>query len=267
MINRIHSLIDLPLILVSGQARSGTTVLTKAIGRHRSVFSNLKESNYLADVVAAVQKTLTMKTRRGQLLVPEKEFAEKFRETLWQVLFPIELWDEAEPPLAVSTYSALNAEVADFLPQFFPKLQIVNIVRNGLEVVASRMAHKHIGACSFEEHCLAWASCIDVISWGEPHDFFHLIRQEDFLNEERTQRVFEELYPSMGLPTCRRSVVFVGRRKINTTRLESESEDAELNLENRRERWKSWYPEQRKTFERICGPVMEQLNFEIPWAQ
>ena len=60
----------------------------------------------------------------------------------------------------------MRSEVAEFLVEFIPNIQIVNIVRNGLEVVASRIAHAHIGKRTFEEHCVAWSAAEDMIELG-----------------------------------------------------------------------------------------------------
>ena len=79
-----HPFIDTPLLLVSGQARSGTTVLTKAIGAHAGVYSNLKESNYLVDLVWSVQRACKMETRRSQLAVSVEQFKSTFRSAIWQ---------------------------------------------------------------------------------------------------------------------------------------------------------------------------------------
>lgn len=260
-----HPFIDLPLLLVSGQARSGTTVLTKALGAHPQVFSNLKESNYLVDLTWSIQRACTMETRRRQLLVSETEFTESFREALWQVLFPTELWKSPAPPLAVSTFSAMRSEVAEFLIKFIPQTRIINIVRNGVEVVASRLAHEHIGKRTFEEHCVAWAAAMDMITWGESKEQFFLIRQEDFLLPEQTQTLFADLFRNLGLGEDSASADFVAAGIINTTRNENDTDATVANLTTRRDRWKCWSSLQRQTFERICKIPMFQLGYEIPW--
>lgn len=261
----IHPFIKSPLLLVSGQARSGTTVLTKAIGSHPQVYSNQKESNYLVDLVWTIQRACKMETRRRQLLVSEGEFQDRFRDTLWHVLFPTNGWDAAEPPRCVSTFSAMRSEVAEFLVEFIPQVRIINIVRNGVEVVASRMAHQHIGKRTFEEHCVAWAAAIDMITWGESKEEFYLIRQEDFLSQEKTQAVFSDLFRSLGLRDDPASADFVAGGIINTTRSDFDTDETVANLNTRGDRWKNWSPSQRETFERICKIPMLQLGYDVPW--
>ena len=67
------------MLLVNGQARSGTTVLTRAIGSHPSVLSNMRESNYLDDVTRLLKNNLAKQNRLVDgsvaLKAPQADFA------------------------------------------------------------------------------------------------------------------------------------------------------------------------------------------------
>ena len=147
---------DLPLILVSGQARSGTTILTRAIGAHPQVLSNNRENVWLRDVVEVVGKTLDDPSRVRQMSVEPEIFLRGFRETAYRMLFPETLCGDASGEVkALSTFTSLREEMFDALPIFLPNFRLVNIVRSGLEVVASRLKHAHISqAGDFRTHCV-----------------------------------------------------------------------------------------------------------------
>ena len=262
-----HPFLNVPFLLVSGQGRSGTTVLTKAVGSHSAIYSNMKESNYIVDLVWSVMRACKMEHRRSQLAVTEQELQANFRNALWHTLFPIDGWRNGEgtPPAAVSTFSALRSEVADFLIEFLPNVHIVNIVRNGLEVVASRMAHEHIGKRSFREHCIAWAAAMDIIGWGKSNKQFSLIRHETFLDPDATAKTFRELFSTLELAQDDAPTQFVCGGLINTTRLENDTDQSVDDLANRKERWRSWTDSQRETFTEICRPAMLSLGYEMPW--
>lgn len=262
----LQTFIDLPMVLVSGQARSGTTVLTKAIGNHSQVFSNLKESNFVVDVVWSIMRACKMEARRSQLVVSEADFQSTFKTALWDVLFPRTLWEPSHQPSVVSTFSAMRSEVAEFLVEFLPDVRIVNIVRNGVEVVASRVAHKHIGKRSFQEHCVAWAAAMDMISWGQqyPENFF-LVRHESLLQVDSTEHVFESLFRWLQLSSDPACAGFVAKGIINTTRSDDDTDQSAQDLSTRGDRWRSWTADQRSTFEDVCGTAMNQLGYSIPW--
>ena len=227
----------------------------------------MKESNYIVDLVWSVMRACKMEHRRSQLAVTEQELQANFRNALWHTLFPIDGWSNGEgtSPAAVSTFSALRSEVADFLIEFLPNVHIVNIVRNGLEVVASRMAHEHIGKRSFREHCIAWAAAMDIIGWGKSNKQFSLIRHETFLDPDATAKTFRELFSTLELVQDDASTQFVCGGLINTTRLENDTDQSVDDLANRKERWRSWTDSQRETFTEICRPAMLSLGYEMPW--
>ena len=91
-----HRFEDLPLILVTGQARSGTTVLTHAFGAHPKIHSNLKESSIISDIAAALRVNLEKHGRRVQLTLTPSELTLNLRRVLLHCLFP----DSTDPGAA-----------------------------------------------------------------------------------------------------------------------------------------------------------------------
>lgn len=261
----LHPFLELPFLFVTGQARSGTTVLTRAVGSHPDVFSNMMESNYIGELVWTVRRTVEMEVRNTQLAVSPETLKQQFANALFHVLFPLELWDSSAPPKAVSTFSAMRVENADFLLEFLPHLHVVNIVRNGLEVVASRMAHEHIGKRDFREHCVAWAAAMEMIDWGAKQDSFTLFRHEQFLDPQKTVETFDQLFAMFNLPASSQPAEFVSQGIINSTRTESDTDESAKDLRSRRDRWRTWTQSQRATFEEVCAAAMHSLGYEMPW--
>lgn len=259
-----HAFQDVPLLLATGQGRSGTTVLTKALAEHPAVFSNRVESNVMKDVLLAGRASSTVPSRVRQMVLDRAQHDLVFRRLLLELLFPIDRWTRAESPLRLSTFSAMNPEAAEFAVSVFPGIHFANIVRHGIEVVASRMVHRSLGQHSFSEHCQAWAAAREMAAWGASRGDFTLIRHEQLLDQESLKRTFENLLQRAGLPDHPACRDYVWNHRFNQTRYDQETEDSQTDLARRRQRWNLWTTEQQQTFLEFCGPALEFFGYALP---
>ena len=262
-LNRTEQLLDLPFILISGQARSGTTILTRALAAHPAVLSNGLESTWLRDVLELLEANLDDESRMRQCLVDPDQFAATFRAAAFQILFPRKIWP-AQVPQAVSTFSSLKQDVFPRLRDLLPQVKLLNIVRNGIEVVSSRMRHRAIGQLPFERHCQAWSRAVDVFEWADGKPFFKGVRHEQLL-VGRATGLFQEIQQWAGLEDSDECHQFVEQNLINTTSGPQESIRRPAELTARAERWRDWTADQRIQFEQICGPAMNYFEYPIPW--
>ena len=201
-----HRFENLPLVLVTGQARSGTTVLTHAFAAHPNIRSNLKESSIVGDIAAVLRVNLDKPGRRNDLTITPQKLALNMRRFLLHSLFPesdtTDSQDHPSPdiPRAISTFSSLRVEDLDFVTRIFPSLIIANIYRNGVEVVASRMTHSHIGPqVEFEQHCIAWAHATDSLQWGVEKTNFVPFPHHDLLDRNKTNLLFKQVLDQVGI--------------------------------------------------------------------
>ena len=268
MIDRLQ---ELPLILVSGQARSGTTILTRAIGAHPQVLSNLRENVWLRDIMAVVVQTLDDPTRIRELSVGEDEFLAEFRDTAYRVLFPKAVRELKPDAKVLSTFTSLRGDMFDSLPRFLPNFRLVNIVRNGLEVVSSRLKHEHISrAGNFQTHCVAWAHSVDIVNWfrknSQLKDRFFLVRHEQLLDPKSCREVFGRIQYRFGLDRSDACETFVQENFVSRIAEKDPSPQSNEGAQDRKNAWQSWSQNQRETFEEVCGGAMAELNYEVPWS-
>lgn len=256
---------NIPWLLATGQGRSGTTVLTRALAEHPAVCSNAVESNVMKEVLLAGYHSSTMPSRVRQMVLPREEHDRVFRNMLVELLFPPTLWPEPADPQVLSTFSAMEPAAAGFAVEVLPGIHFANIVRNGIEVVASRMAHRVLGQHSFEQQCVAWAAGIEMVQWGENRQDFTLIRHEELLEEHACRQTTRRLLERAGLAACPAVADYFLNHQRNRTRCSGETEAEAADLSRRHRRWKAWTDSQRQTFERICRPAMEFFGYPIPW--
>lgn len=259
-----HRFENVPLLLVTGQGRSGTTVLTKAIAEHPDIYSNRVESNVMKDVLLAGRSSSTVPSRVRQMVLSREEHDLVFRRMLLSLLFPADGWQAQNLPGSLSTFSAMNPEAAEFALTVFPGLHFANIVRNGVEVVASRMVHRVLGQHSFHEHCLAWAAAAEMVRWGQSRDDFTLIRHEALLEQESCRSTFAQLFERCRLPDSPASSDYVSGNRFNQTSYESEGGSDQDRLTTRQQRWNHWTADQRKQFVDLCGEGMEFFGYSLP---
>ncbi len=221
--------------------------------------------------MAVVGQTLNDPSRTRQMSVAPEEFLNGFRETSYRMLFPQSLLDGAGEIKALSTFTSLRDDMFDSLPLFLPNFRLLNIVRNGLEVVASRLKHAHISkAGDFRTHCIAWAHSIDIIRWFGQHaelkDRLFLVRHELLLQEDSCQEVFGRVQKRFGLERSDACEKFVRENFVSRNTVEDAvSPQTKEGAESRSRAWKSWTEDQRSVFEEVCGPAMAELSYEIPW--
>jgi len=262
---------DLPLILVSGQARSGTTILTKAIAAHPQVLSNGKENNWLRDLAIFIQDTFADDSRVQQLAVSKDSFLARFRGAAYRNLFPEIAQPLDESIKALSTFSSLREDMFDMLPMMLPNAVLVNIVRNGVQVVDSRMRHKHIGkGRSFREHCVAWAHSLDVVQWAENADAMKdrlfVVRHEQLLSPESCQKVFSDMQTWLKLDPSSACFDFVQGNFVSQNK-DTVSPQTTEGSQTRKLAWQNWDARQRAEFEEVCSTAMKHFGFPIPWQK
>lgn len=262
----------LPFVWITGQARSGTTVVTRAIGSHPQVLCNGRENNFLADLVSFVKSNVQHPNRMRQCPVSPGDFAKAYRDATFEVMFPraelhppVHSTGGEQPYKAVAAFSSLNSELADFADSFFHQVHWVLVIRNGIEVVESRMKHWNLAKADFADHCRAWAAAADMVRWSTGRENATVIRHEWLLDPDQTRRCFADLQQRLSLDPSDAPMEFVNDHHVSGRRRgEVENVDRET-LAARAEAWREWTPAQRATYREVCGETARLLGYPIPF--
>lgn len=244
------------------------------MGQHPDIYYNGKENNVVHEIVKLAYRNCTMKSRKFSMVVEQKRYDAIFRHTIESLIWP-------DPQLKGRPLlmAAINPEGGqlDYLQNLFPESKILGLVRNGIEVVSSRMNFDAFADSPFENHCQVWNRSLGVVNWGaENPGLFRLFRQEWFYQREVLKEQLDSAFEWLDVQHSELVLNHINQtlRHPTDTAAELDRQNfAEVTVEkkkeyflSKRDRWRSWSETQRSMFADICGPGMEQLGYEIPWT-
>lgn len=259
-----HAYKGIPLVLLTAVGRSGTNAVRRALGRHPAIDSTGCENNVINDVLDTARRNCTVRSRRVTMRVGQSVYRRQFRDLILNLLWP---HPRPDRPGALLAFSDLHPDNADFLGQLFPGARTVVLVRNGVEVVASRMLYQGFRHRSFEHHCMRWSAGVEIARWARLRPGAHVVRHEALLERDAAELAFGELLHACGLPIAPACVDSLFEEPhIHPTVAPHEGKHLRNDLAGRARRALSWSADQRRTFTRICGPAMRELGYDLPWA-
>ncbi|MHC4141730.1 MAG: sulfotransferase [Planctomycetota bacterium] len=262
-----HAYDDIPLVVLSGVGRSGTFALRDALGRHAQVHSTGSENNILYDLLSTAQRNCTIEARRIAMQVDQATYDRLFHDLILNLLWPE---PRTELPRQLLAFSNLLPDRAAYLCRLYPgqvgaaKVRIVYLVRNGIEVVSSRLRFGNFVDLPFRQHCEVWARSVEMAEWGRDRDDFLLLRHERLLVAETLSESLDAFWTFAGLPAEPK----IFERLLNVCYHPTSEDDANSpgeTLRKRADRWRDWTDEQRRTFADVCGETMRYWGYEMPW--
>ena len=259
-----HPYEGLPLIVVTGVGRSGTTALRHCLSAHPDLHSTGNENNIIFDVLETARLNCTYPSRKGTMHVAPAAYDRQFRLLLLNLLWP-EPKRGKERPKGLLATSDLTPNRADYLLRVFPTAGIVYIVRNGISVVSSRITHPNFRNEPLEEHCRRWAATREMAEWGSARSEFVLIRQEDLLTGENAEGCLRRALDIIDLSYDQTCLTALLEKRHHPTRFEDEKPEHAADLRKRAERWRLWSEEHRSVFEQRCAETMRFFGYPIPW--
>lgn len=154
---------------------------------------------------------------------------------------------------------------AQGLKAIFPGCQIICMVRNGIDVVGSRMKYKGFSSLPFEEHCMNWRDTVSKYAYVDRLDWGIVIRYEDFLSDQAS--TLSKIADFLGCHGNYDGVVHYVKTNVlhPLDKSDQSVSDAAAFLNSRNACWHSWNEEQRRTFIDICGSDMKSKGYKIPF--
>lgn len=260
-------------LFLCGVGRSGTTALRRSIGLHEQIYYNGFENNSVQDLIGVAIRNCTMPTRKSSMAIEQSEYDQLFRNLIQQLI-----WPENEGSRRPVYMAAINPEASqlDYMRSVFPGCKFVSLLRNGIEVVSSRMEYPSFAAAGFDSHCQVWNRSAEVYQWAEAHpNDSLLLRHEWFYQPQRLNQWMRELSDMLSLEysTIPEEQILGALQHPTSSSIAMEqtefaastAEDKQSYFQSKRERWRSWSPEQRQRFTDLCGEAMRRLGYDLPW--
>lgn len=279
---RLYRRIYSHALLVSGPARSGTTILLRLVGAHPRVLGVEAEAHAMTDfarIAAAHSTGPEAAYRQSCLALPVEEFERrlaalafesfagrlvrggplhKLRRTASEGAWPR---DRAITHWCAKT-KATRTAIQGF-QNMFPNVRYVHIVRNGVDTVYSRMRYPGFSHLSFGAQCEAWCGEISYYRTLREADGVLIVRHEDLTC--RVEETVGRILDFCGLEWEDAPLECVTKKYVHP--LDEETRDVESVAEEIRSRkpvWDKWDDDRRKTFRQICGASMEELGYGLP---
>ncbi len=243
-----HPYEDLPLLVLTGVGRSGTTALRKALSTHPAIISTGHEHNVAFDVLECARRNRTEGSRRFAMQTTDEVHDALFRRLIYDLVFPEPA--PAREGQCVMLFTNLFPETATYLTEALTTTRVVCLVRNGVEVIASRMKHEHFGSDDFERHCHVWTNAAAMSDWCADRSDSIVIRYERLKADPVS--VCDEIAHLMGIEPSAAPGAHLRQHTYHPT-------------DHGGPAWASWTDAHRRTFETLCGEAMRQLGYDIPW--
>ncbi len=259
-------------LFLCGVGRSGTTILRTSLGMHPDIYYNNRENNVVQDLLAVAKTNSAVASRKHAMVVEQDEYHRIFRDAISDLLWPDQ--DLRKRPIQMAAINP-SGDQLDCLCEVFPGAHIIGLVRNGIEVVSSRMRYESFAQGKFESHCNVWNRCQGVFEWGQANpDRFRLIRHEWFYDSEQLGKKLDEVFDWLNIEVASQPAAGVLNRLQHPTGSETEilvdfamltEQEKAAYFQAKANRWQDWNEEQRDRFKADCGNLMNILGYQMPW--
>lgn len=260
-------------IFLCAVGRSGTTIFRTALGEHPEIYYNGMENNVVHELINVAQKNCSMPSRRFAMVVDQQRYDQIFGQAIESLIWPDPA--KANRPVRLAAINPTGDQL-DYLRQVFPNSKIIALVRNGIEVVSSRMQYESFARNTFDSHCKVWNRSRSVVDWGSNHpEHFRLFRQEWFYRPELLKTQLEDFFQWASLRPDEgvwQHITGTLRHPTGDLHHDSTTGFADASpvwkktyFESKRDRWRTWDASQRALFADQCGDFMRQLGYDVPW--
>ncbi|WNH09621.1 sulfotransferase family protein [Thalassobellus suaedae] len=249
------------ILLVTGTGRSGTTMLRKSLGQHNQIYYRGNENNIFLDIVSTFHKNCTMKSRKVAMELSQVQYDVEVKKIIFSILFPA--LDKNRKYKYFLIASALDSKILEYIKVLFPNIKILQIIRNGIEVVSSRMNYEGFKYDGFENHIEVWNKDIEIGKHCKEifGDNYKIVKQECFLDSWALKKNLEEIFDWLEVKYDDNVYNSISQTKFHPTVIKIE--DA-VNLKNRVDRWGMWSEEQKALFKDKALTNMKALGYKIP---
>lgn len=264
-------------IVITGAARSGTTAVTQALGRHPEIAAGPGEAPYLAVLGRAVMPLKSGPTAAyfaESLRLARPALDERLRRLAFEVALGADfglatlLRHAARHRGRLATRWCARAspdeDAAHGLRALFPAVRFVHVMRSGIEVVASRQRFPAFSRLAFAEHCRAWARNVAVSRFLRAREDTLVVRHEELLADPAG--TFATLLDGLAVGRHPGPATFAASTHLHPLDAPTAFGVAVRDVVAQRpEAHAAWTAAERETFKAVCGDAMREAGYPVPF--
>lgn len=272
--------IQRPIIVVGG-SRSGTSVLTHALGKHPEVYSYNGEAPFITDIGGMVHglefaNTTELEYYRNALRISREHIYAHLRQLAYESAFGpaygfrsmTQAFIKGRLGMGTTRWCAKSfpsRSVADGLQRLFPGVRFIMIHRSGIDVVHSRTKFHGFKNLDFRTQCEEWARSIRDFIYLTEYPAAMTLRHQDLV--DRPEEVFRDIFKFLGLPDHPSAAKYCLTNQVHP--LEAcqpvTHVDVKIRMTTRLPASDKWNDCQKSIFREACQEAMTAMGYHIPF--
>lgn len=266
-------------VFVIGAGRAGTSILQRALSQHSQIVSADSESPFIPYIGFLVHPFVYRENKAYHLeslatslmymydvfvrICFESAFGEHYglrylvggQKFALYKLPRIRYWCAKTFP---------NKQEALGLIELFPEVRFIHIIRNGCEVVNSRMRKRGMRDLGFEENCAEWARQVSKYDYLAAIEQSILIRHENLVSSP--DEVFRTIQSFIGVDYDDGPKIYASSTLVHPLdkRTQPEVNVGDL-LTARPPAYQNWTADQKAVFKDVCSEAMQITGYSIPF--
>lgn len=268
-------------VFVVACARSGSTALCSALGRHPRVLMAEQEGPLMVWIGEVAYQYALGKVSgymRGSVRLEPEVFRRSFKQLCYTSAWGLRLGYSYNPGNLHSKNWAFSrgrcleywgikafpsSEAADGLSWLYPQVKFVYLFRNGLDVVQSMAKWSFFRELGFAERCRWWRDNAVNFEYLRAHERAVTVRHEELVMD--TERAFERICSHLEIPFDPEPVAYARSTIVHPLGKPTTQGDPREEYARRRRGYLDWSEEQRSIFRNLCSGAMESLGYEMPF--
>lgn len=257
-------------ILISGIGRSGTSALIEALCLHKNVLKPrvVGEAPFIKEFLWFLLQYENISMERDYNIASYHLGESERRNAFSRLMMNVQCGEVPQNEAAGIDYwvakTILDERAFDKGKEVFGRLKVVNIIRNGAEVVNSAMRFRGFSHFGFEELCDRWVESVKVTEYLSQRSDAITIAHHDLVADP--QAVFSMIFDKFGMAQDLAPGEFIASTIFNSSfDDDARGKDTKDVFSNRPSFWSSWAEDQQSAFVDICGSTMDKLEFVKPY--
>ncbi len=245
--------------------------MRKSFGRHPQVYYNGEENNTIQDIVSVAHRNRHEGFRGSSHVVRKSTYLRAFRRLIDDLIWPSRM-ERFKNSIWLCSINP-EPEFTPYLFELMPGAKMLYLVRNGIDVIASRQKYEGFKHGTFKSHCEVWKRSVRMAEWVQAHPEQAMVfRYEWLMNPEVLTQELAKVFTFFGVkPDSVVAQNILSNRYHPTSGGKSDAEWKQASENERKQlldvslkKWQAWSLDERAMFEAECKEGMDAMGYAWP---